>query len=53
MVDNGGFGLRPITSESNKEDSEVMSCSVKYLQESRNYVERRLNLNLIKTNNDC
>ncbi|KAJ0734935.1 putative cyclin-dependent protein kinase inhibitor SMR11/SMR16 [Helianthus annuus] len=97
MVDNGGFGLRPITPESNKEGSEVTSCftspltlvsshmnvdddegdnpstpkdvvfdpfapgpdslmlaprSVKYLQESRNYVERRLNFNSMKTKND-
>ncbi|KAM0064556.1 putative cyclin-dependent protein kinase inhibitor SMR11/SMR16 [Helianthus debilis subsp. tardiflorus] len=98
MVDNGGFGLRPITPESNKEGSEVTSCftspltlvpshmnvdedegdnpstpkdvvfdpfapgpdslmlaprSVKYLQESRSYVERRLNFNSMKTKNDC
>ncbi|KAF5782500.1 putative cyclin-dependent protein kinase inhibitor SMR11/SMR16 [Helianthus annuus] len=97
MVDNGGFGLRPITPESNKDGSEVTSCftspltlvsshmnvdddegdnpstpkdvvfdpfapgpdslmlaprSVKYLQESRNYVERRLNFNSMKTKND-
>ncbi|MFS8004612.1 hypothetical protein Hanom_Chr13g01227871 [Helianthus anomalus] len=52
MVDNGGFGLRPITPESDKEGSEMMSCSVKYLQESPDYVERRLNFNSIKTNND-
>ncbi|XP_076899828.1 unknown protein 1-like [Bidens hawaiensis] len=98
-VDNGGFGLSPITPESNKECSELVSCFVspltfvssdtsendgdvdggspstpkdgvfdpfapgpdrlalaprivKYLLESRSFVERKLNFNSVMINND-
>ncbi|XP_076918147.1 uncharacterized protein LOC143578451 [Bidens hawaiensis] len=96
-VDNGGFGLSPITPESNKESSELMSCfvspltfvssdtsendgdggspstpkdgvfdpfapgpdrlalaprTVKYLLESRSFVERKLNLNSVMIKDD-
>ncbi|KAK9068962.1 hypothetical protein SSX86_013078 [Deinandra increscens subsp. villosa] len=82
-VDNGGFGLRPITPESNKQGSELKSCvtsplttnesdddspstpkaavfdpfapgpdrlmlapcTMKFFQESRSFVERRLDFN--------
>ncbi|KAI3676568.1 hypothetical protein L1987_86179 [Smallanthus sonchifolius] len=94
-VDKGGIALRPITPESNKESSELMSSSppstgfcltendddidsprtpkaavfdpfapgpdnlllaprsMKYLQESRSYVERKLSFNSVMTKNDC
>lgn len=101
MVDNGGFSLSPITPDSNKENSDVISCftspltivssnlttgiymnedddcpntpkdgvfdpfapgpdnlmlaplSMKYLEESRSYVARRLNFSSLMTDNDC
>lgn len=99
LVANGGFGLSPITPESNKESSELMSCfvspltlvssdtsendgdvdggspstpkdgvfdpfapgpdslmlaprTVKYLLESRSFVERKLDFNSVMTQND-
>lgn len=96
MHDNGGFALNPITPDSNKESSGLMSAftspltllsspmneddddclstpkrgvfdpfapgpdnlmmaplSMKYLEESRNFVARRLNFNCIMTENVC
>ncbi|XP_076952179.1 uncharacterized protein LOC143625827 [Bidens hawaiensis] len=99
MVDNVGFGLSPITPESNKESSELMSCfvslltmvssdtsendgevdggspstpkdgvfdpfapgpdslmlaprTVKYLLDSRSFVERKLDFNSVMTKNN-